>query len=201
MGTQTAIAEKIRAKRADYTLAVKENQPKPYEEVSEYFGDEELLKQIKNNGGYKITKEKAHSSIEICEYYQCSDIKWMAEKSRWKGLKSIGMVRKTIKKGDKTVVEKRYYISSLANDIDLFARTIREHWSVEVMHWHLDVTFKENDNTTKDKIAAQNLNIIKKWCLSILKRFESGKKKMSLKKKRFCISLDTRKYFQQIMAL
>ena len=86
----------------------------------------------------------------------------MAEKSRWKGLKSIGMVRKTIKKGDKTVVEKRYYISSLANDIDLFARTIREHWSVEVMHWHLDVTFKEDG---------------------------------------FCISLDTRKYFQQIMAL
>ena len=201
MGTQTAIAEKIRAKRADYTLAVKENQPKLYEEVSEYFGDEELLKQIKNNGGYKITKEKAHSSIEIREYYQCSDIKWMAEKSRWKGLKSIGMVRKTIKKGDKTVVEKRYYISSLANDIDLFARTIREHWSVEVMHWHLDVTFKENDNTTKDKIAAQNLNIINKWCLSILKLFEIGKKKMSLKKKRFCISLDTRKYFQQIMAL
>ena len=150
MGTQTAIAEKIRAKRADYTLAVKENQPKLYEEVSEYFGDEELLKQIKNNGGYKITKEKAHSSIEIREYYQCSDIKWMAEKSRWKGLKSIGMVRKTIKKGDKTVVEKRYYISSLANDIDLFARTIREHWSVEVMHWHLDVTFKEDANTTKD---------------------------------------------------
>ena len=63
------------------------------------------------------------------------------------------------------------------------------------MHWHLDVTFKEDANTTKDKIAAQNLNIINKWCLSILKLFEVGKKKMSLKKKRFCISLDTRKVF------
>lgn len=93
------------------------------------------------------------------------------------------MVRKTIKKDDKTVVEERYYISSLASDIDFFARTVREHWSVEVMHWHLDVTFKK-DATTKDKIAAQNLNIINKWCLSILKLFEIGKKKMSLKKKR-----------------
>ena len=65
MGTQTAIAEKIRAKRADYTLAVKENQPKPYEEVSEYFGDEELLKQIKNNGGYKIgsTEKLFHERV------------------------------------------------------------------------------------------------------------------------------------------
>ena len=201
MGTQTAIAEKIRAKRADYTLAVKENQRNLYEEITEYLKDEELLEEIKKSGGYKMTKEKAHSSLEIREYYQCSDIKWMAEKSRWKGIKSIGMVRKTIKKGDKTTVEQRYYISSLADDIDLFARTIREHWSVEVMHWHLDVTFKEDANTTKDKSAAQNLNIINKWCLSILKLFEIGKKKMSLKKKRFCISLDTRKFFQQIMAL
>ena len=182
-------------------MAVKENQRNLYEEITEYLKDEELLEEIKKSGGYKMTKEKAHSSLEIREYYQCSDIKWMAEKSRWKGIKSIGMVRKTIKKGDKTTVEQRYYISSLADDIDLFARTIREHWSVEVMHWHLDVTFKEDANTTKDKIAAQNLNIINKWCLSILKLFEVGKKKMSLKKKRFCISLDTRKFFQQIMAL
>ena len=42
---------------------------------------------------------------------------------------------------------------------------------------------------------------INKWCLSILKLFEVDKKKLSLKKKRFCISLDTRKFFQQIMAL
>ena len=29
------------------------------------------------------------------------------------------------------------------------------------MHWHLDVTFREDANTTIDKIAAQNQNIIK----------------------------------------
>lgn len=201
MGTQTAIAEKIRAKRADYTLAVKENQRKLFEEVSEYFEDEELLKEVKENGGYKITKEKAHSSIEIREYYQCSNIKWMTDKSRWKGIKSIGMVRKSIEKGDETIVEKRYYISSLENDINLFARTIREHWTVEAMHWHLDVTFKEDANTTKDKIAAQNLNIINKWCLSILKLLDVMGKKMSLRKKRFCISLDTQKFFRDIMDL
>ena len=53
MGTQTAIAEKIRAKRADYTLAVKENQRKLYEEITEYLEDEELLEEIKKSGGYK----------------------------------------------------------------------------------------------------------------------------------------------------
>ena len=31
------------------------------------------------------------------------------------------------------------------------------------MHWHLDVTFKEDANHTLDKTAAQNHNIIRKW--------------------------------------
>ncbi len=52
------------------------------------------------------------------------------------------------------------------------------------MHWHSDVTFKEDANTTLNKISAQNLNIINKWCLSILKtfsiaRFERGRRRLS----------------------
>lgn len=58
MGTQTEIVEKIKQKRADYTLVVKENQKNLYREISEYFGDEAFLKEIKDNGGYKITREK-----------------------------------------------------------------------------------------------------------------------------------------------
>ncbi len=59
------------------------------------------------------------------------------------------------------------------------------------MHWHLDVTFKEDANTTLDKQAAQNHNIIRKWCISILKMMElsTKTKHLSMKIKRFAISL------------
>ena len=57
------------------------------------------------------------------------------------------------------------------------------------MHWHLDVTFREDANATIDKTAAQNLDIIKKWYLSILKVTELSKRKLSMNKKRFAISL------------
>ena len=110
------------------------------------------------------------------------------------------MVCKTAKQEGEQITEKRYYISSLPLNVELFARTVREHWSVEIMHWHLDVTFKEDANTTLDKTAAQNLNIINKWCLSILKLFNVGKK-MSLRKKRYCISMNARKYLEQILSL
>ena len=46
MGTQTAIAEKIKQKRADYVLALKGNQKNLYEDVKEYFGDREFQKKI-----------------------------------------------------------------------------------------------------------------------------------------------------------
>ena len=127
--------------------------------------------------------------MEIREYYQTEYIKWLEQKGAWKGLKSIIMERKTIKKGNKERVEYRYFISSLKEDIELASRAVRGHWCIESMHWHLDVTFREDANATIDKTAAQNLNIIRKWCLSILKVTELSKRKLSMKKKRFAISL------------
>ncbi len=52
-----------------------------------------------------------------------------------------------IKNNIKTV-EKRYYISSLKTDIELFSKAVRQHWLVEIMHWHLEVTFKGDADKT-----------------------------------------------------
>ena len=79
------------------------------------------------------------------------------------------------------------------------SRAIRKHWSVEDMHWHLDVTFREDANQTIDKNAAQNLNILRKFCLSILKTVEIFKPKLSMKKKRFVIAQDVEKFLDIVM--
>ena len=200
MGTQTEIAAKIRQKRADYVLALKGNQSSLHDDVREYFEDEKLRDDVKKQGNYKRTCEKAHGQMEVREYYQTEDIKWLSQRSKWKGLKSIGAERKTITRQDGTVsVENRYFISSLPCDIALFSQAIRKHWSVEVMHWHLDVTFREDANQTIDKFSAQNMNIIRKFCLSILKMVEIFKPKLSMKKKRFVIAQDAEKFLDVIM--
>ncbi len=199
MGTQTAIAEKIKGKRADYVLALKENQKSLYQDVKEYFSDEDFKKRIRESGNYKKTQEKAHGQIEIREYYQTDDIKWLSQKKNWKGLTSIIMEEKTLKKNGKTSKEYRYFISSLKPDIELISRAVRGHWSIESMHWHLDVTFREDANTTIDKTAAQNLNIIRKWSLSILKPAQISRHKLSMKKKRFVISLRPIQYLEELL--
>jgi len=125
MGTQKIIEEKTRSKRADYVLAVKGNQGTLHKELKEYFGDAELCKKIKEAGGYKRTEEKAHGQIETREYYQAEDIKWLSQRKVWKGIKSIGMEKKTLKKRGKIQTEIRYYISSLPQEIETMSRAKR----------------------------------------------------------------------------
>ena len=200
MGTQTAIAEKIKAKGGDYTLALKGNQSSLHDDVRDYFADEELCNKIKKDGAYKLTRENAHSQVEVREYYQTEDVNWLPQKKNWKGLKSIGMERKTIERRDgTTTVDYRYFISSIEEDIELFRRSVRQHWSVEVMHWHLDVTFREDANHTIDKISARNLNIVRKFCLSILKMVEVLMPRLSIKKKRFAIGQDVEHLLDQVL--
>ena len=200
MGTQTAIVEKIKSRRADYVLALKGNQTCLHDDVRTYFEDAEFVKRIEESGCYQKTREKAHSQIETREYYQTADIGWLPQRKNWKGLKSIGMERKIITRRNGTKsVEYRYFISSLKPDIELFSKAVRKHWSVEVMHWHLDVTFREDANQTNDKLSAQNLNVIRKFCLSILKMVEIFRPNISMRKKRFIISTAPEQYLETIL--
>ena len=110
------------------------------------------------------------------------------------------MERKTIQKKDGTQsIEYRYFISSLSVDIETFSRSVRGHWAVESMHWHLDVTFREDANHTIDKNSAQNLNIIRKFCLSVLKVVDIVQKKLSMKKKRFLLGQAAERFLDRVL--
>ena len=117
------------------------------------------------------------------------------------GLKTILLTRNTVMGADgKVHKEERYFISSLPVEIEEAARAVRGHWIVESYHWHLDVTFREDENRTIDKIAAQNLNIIRKWSLSILKMTDvSRNKRLPMKKKRYVIGLRPIKHLEEVL--
>ena len=201
MGCQVEIAKKIVKKKADYVLALKGNQGNLHKDVQDYFADPEFRRKIESEGGYHKTIEKAHGQIETRKYYQTQDIGWLPDLKRWFGMKSIGMVETIIEKPDGTKTqETRYFISSLTVMILFFARAIRGHWAIESMHWHLDVTFKEDANKTLESTAALNLNILRKLALSILKLIDVGKK-CSLKRKRYIIGYNASMHLQNIFSL
>jgi predicted transposase YbfD/YdcC len=195
MGTQRDIVKKIRQKRADYVLALKGNQGTLFEDVKLYFEDKDFMSKCE----YHRTNEKARSGIERREYWQTDDVAWLPQKKEWAGLKSIAMTRNTIIKNGIETAEMRYFISSLPRNVKEVARAIRGHWMVESHHWHLDVTFREDDNRNLEKQAAFNQNILRKLSLNVLKIFDTGIKSLSVRMKRFSISTNPEKHLETIL--
>ena len=63
------------------------------------------------------------------------------------------------------------------------------HWAVEnSLHWVLDVIFREDDSRIRTGDAAQNMALLRKFALNILKNDPS---KGSIRTKRFKAGLDT----------
>ena len=201
LNTQTFNVQKVVDKKADYVVPIKANQGNFYNDLKDYFDEKELEMIIagKTKTAYIIQSEKSHSSYITYEYFQAEDVDWYFDKEKWKKLKSIGLVKKTIEKNNKITVEKRYYISSLNLDIINFSKAIRMHWLVEnKLHWHLDFTFREDDNTTVNKQALMNLQLINKFTLATLNRVKPFYNK-SLKKIRTHITFNYEENFLSLL--
>ena len=203
LNTQKDNVKAVISKGGDYCVALKANQGNFYKDVQDYFDEDRLLIiESGYEGAYQLTREKNHEAVITYEYYQTEKVNWYPDIKLWEGLKSIGLVKKTIDKSDGTrVEEKRYYISSLLLDISVFSNAIRKHWNVEnKLHWQMDFTFKSDDNTTMNKKALFNLQIIKKFCLTILNEVKKEKNK-SLKRIRKNISRNVEKETIEIFKL
>lgn len=160
----------IRDSKAEYVGGLKGNQSGLLEEAAAYFNERELLDYYKSRGDYFDITEKSHGKIEKRMYYLVRPTKRKIIKE-WKGLKSFICCIKTMTSpADNTEkTEIRYYASSI-DDTELAAEAIRGHWSVENgLHWHLDHSFQEDDNTTMDKTAFHNFSLINKMALSLCK--------------------------------
>lgn len=201
LNTQKETVESVIRGKGDYVAALKGNHPLFYKEVQEYFSDGILEGLEKIPGYYKKTVEKEHGGIVTREYYQTDETGWYEDKKKWKGLATFGMVKKKLEKPDgKTVEEKRYYISSLPVDVELFSKAARGHWGVEnKLHWHLDFTFKDDYNTTAEKTCAKNMQMLKKIALAVL-RIVQTLYSQSLKRIRKTIARDCEKELENILS-
>ena len=181
MGCQRNIAKEIVEADADYVLALKGNQQKAYEEVKGFLDEtvreQREMAQSKAKPslaaarlGCKQTVEKDHGRIETRRYYQSAEMGWFADRARWEGLQSVGMVEALREVDGKTTVERRYYISSLPLNVELFAQAVRGHWGVEnKLHWVMDVCFREDQSRARAGYAAENLATLRRLALNLLK--------------------------------
>jgi predicted transposase YbfD/YdcC len=179
MGCQKRIAADIVAAGGDYVLAVKENQPTLYADVERVFLDglEDDFAGLEHR--YYHTAERGHGRTEGRHYHVVAVPEELAEAhAEFAGLRTIGMVFSERQVGEGPVaVETRFYISSLRPQVKAFAAAVRGHWSIEnQLHWVLDVAFQEDGGRVRKDHAPENLGLVRRIALSLLKRAPSKKK-------------------------
>ena len=188
MGTQKQIAKEIREADADYVMALKGNHEVVHDEVKSFLDTTVTEAATKRPAGVQPSRaaatlakletvEKDHGRQETRRYYQGGALAWFADRSKWEGLQSVGLVEAEREVRGKVTVERRYYLSSLPVGVETFARAVRGHWAVEnSLHWVLDVQMGEDDSRARTGYAAENLATLRRLALNLLKQEKTKKR-------------------------
>ena len=183
MGCQRVIAQRLSDKGADYVLALKGNQGTLHEEVDGFFRWAHRRQFAEVPHSTYETLEQQHGRLEERRYWLVSDIAWLLPTAKWPGLRSIGMVEATRTVGEKTTVEQRYYLTSLAGDAQQFGQAVRGHWGIENgLHWVLDVAFHEDESRVRREYAAENFAVLRHLALSLLRQEQSCRNGIKVKR-------------------
>jgi predicted transposase YbfD/YdcC len=182
MGTQKAIAAQIIDGEADFVLALKGNQETLHQQVIDY-----IDKQAENDfadvkARRHVTQEKGHGRQESRVYIQMPVPEDLRGLELWKGLKSIGTATLICVRDGKETIETRYFISSLAVSVKLFAHAVRSHWGIEnSCHWSLDMIYREDESRIREPHLRENFAWLNRFTLSLLKQ-HPGKDSIAMKR-------------------
>src|SRR5687767_5975422 len=185
-GCQKDIAAQIVAQEADYVLALKENQPTLYEQVSDYF-----LEQLEKEGPDRKLRhhrevEEGHGRSETRETFVAPATEGMVAPGAWLGLATVVMViRRCVDHATgKASDEVRYFISSLPAKVKRLAGAVRQHWGIENgLHWVLDVAFNEDRMRQRDRNGVENLALLNRLAVSLLRQDKTVKAGVKCKRK------------------
>lgn len=188
MGCQSKIAAAIRARGADYLLALKGNWPALSAEVERFFAD----------AGAQLerweTLDGDHGRIETRRHAVSHDVAWLTSDRRFPGewrfkdLAMIAMVENETERDGKTSIERRFYLSSARLSARQFAAAVRAHWHVENrLHWVMDVVFHDDLMRLRTANGPANMAAVRHMSLNIIRAIND---KASLKVRRKTIGWD-----------
>lgn len=179
MSMQKEIIDRIREQGGDFLIELKANQR------SLRYGVEDRLEGLTPVYSYTEGPELGHGRIETRIYRVYDGLEVIADKEKWGGnMTIIEYEADTVRKSTGAhTSEKRLYVSSLPTDTPALGAYVRDHWSIESMHWGLDVNLLQDRIKRKSSKAARNLDTIQRIVLSVFSIWKGLRKKRSDKRK------------------
>lgn len=189
-GATERITNSIVEQNGDYLIGLKNNQMGMLKYAEVAFDSVLPISKFE-------TTEKEHGRIDERKYelvkvhgecmpgmIQC----WQRYIQKFKDLKAFVRVQTTRTIGSESKTETRYYFTSLI-DVRTGAKAIRDHWAIEnKLHRTLDVNFGEDHSQIRAGHAAENLGLIRRMAINMLKQ-ETSSKKSIRRKQMACMSM------------
>jgi predicted transposase YbfD/YdcC len=189
MGCQKAIAQKITERDGHYILTVKDNQQHLLTDIQRSLSDASEKDFAGVEHDVYETREQGHGRNEFRSYLILHQTDGIRNADAWSKPTTIGMCYSERTVNGVTSEEVRYFIGSKKASARTYAKALRNHWGIEnSLHWQLDITFDEDDNRVTKRNGAENLALLRRLTLSLLKAHPYKK---SIAKKRFAAALDT----------
>lgn len=168
LNCQKKTAKAVIGRGADYLLCAKDNQESLKKDIEDYVQDRELRESMDT----MCVTEKNRGRIETRTAYTTGDIGWLSCKEEWENLSSIGAVHTEFETKGIRTSEWHYYICSRDLSAEELLHHARMEWSVETMHWLLDVHFEEDGCRIEDRAVQENLNMLRKLAINLIKQYK-----------------------------
>lgn len=188
MGCNPAIAQDILDAKADYLLAVKDNQPTLHAEIESYF---ETAPAEEIDSFEDI--DKGHGRLEIRSCRVSTAIGWLEPDRAFPGAyrfpkaAAIAVIDTKVEQNGKIATARRSYITSRPLSAQALAEAVRAHWGIEnKLHWVLDVAFNEDRSRLKGH-GAHNMAIVRHFAINLVR---TAKDRNSIKTRRKRASWD-----------
>ena len=176
---QRRTAAALLERRADYVLALKENQPALLADARLLLDDPQAPPDSRAE-----TIDGDHGRIETRRASVLTDIDDLRREPAFPGLVAVAKIEASRELAGRTSTAVRYFLLSAAMSAERLLQVVRAHWGIEnSLHWVLDVIMDEDQARNRRDHGPENLALLRRFALNLL-RTNPDKGSVRLKIKR-----------------
>jgi predicted transposase YbfD/YdcC len=168
--TQRKLAEAILARRGDYLMMAKDNQPELRKWIKALFDEPQWLRETPASaesldlGHGRIERRKLQASRALSDH------------GLWPGLEQVFVIERTVtqQKSGKRSQEVVYGCTSLTKErgsAEVLLKLVRGHWTIENQsHWVRDVSFDEDRSQVHKGSIPQVMSAMRNTIIGLLRK-------------------------------